>query len=108
VALLCSYLPPDINYDLVYLLFYGYGWFISLVICVSLFAVMAHQDHVSYVEDLIQYKFHNREWATIALTAAGAEEFNHDGNRMCARYGRVLIEFYVLNNCHSAGVSPCT
>jgi len=68
---------------------------------------MATQDHVRIVEYLIKYEFEIKSWAFIALTAAGAEEFNHHGNRMCARYGRLLIELYVLNNTHKAGVPPC-
>jgi hypothetical protein len=61
---------------------------------------MATQDHVSYIEDLIKYEFKPQNWVTVALMAAGAEEFNHLSNRMWARYGRLLIEFYVLNNAH--------
>ena len=67
---------------------------------------MATQDHVRYVEDLIKYKFKTPHWATIALTAAGADEHNHHGNRMCARYGRLFIQLYVLMNADKAGVSP--
>jgi hypothetical protein len=68
---------------------------------------MATQDDIRHVEKIVDYKYHSQHWATVALTAAGAEEFNHDGNRMCARYGRLLIELYVLNNAQKAGVSPC-
>lgn len=69
---------------------------------------MATQVDVCYVEDIVEYKFQNQNWAAVALTAAGAEEINHDGNRMCARYGRLLIQLYVLNNAQKAGVSSCT
>jgi hypothetical protein len=68
---------------------------------------MATQDHVRYVEAIVKYQFLNQNWATVALTAAGAEEFNHHGNRMCARYGRLLIELYVLDHAQKAGVPPC-
>jgi hypothetical protein len=71
------------------------------------FFYMATQYHIRYVEDLIKYKFKIPNSAAVALTAAGAEEFNHHGNRMCARYGRLIIELYVLNNAQKAGVSPC-
>jgi hypothetical protein len=67
---------------------------------------MATRDHVHYIEDLIRYKFKTRDWATTALTAAGAEESNHHGNRMCARYGRLLIQLYILKNGHGASDSP--
>jgi hypothetical protein len=44
--------------------------------------------------------------ALLALTAAGAEKRNYDGNRMCAQFGRLMIELYMLNNADKAGVSP--
>jgi hypothetical protein len=67
---------------------------------------MATQENVRSVENLIQHQFEAKELGTVALTAAGAETLNHHGNRVCARYGRLLIEIYVLNCVHSAGFSP--
>jgi hypothetical protein len=68
---------------------------------------MATPDNVRYVEDKIGYKFTSPYWPTIALTAAGAEEFNHDGNRLCARHGRLLIEWFVLNHAHDGNAPTC-
>jgi hypothetical protein len=67
---------------------------------------MATEDHIRYLEGLVRYKFKTQDWATIALTAAGTDERNHHGNRMCARYGRLLIELHILNEAHKEGGSP--
>lgn len=68
---------------------------------------MATQDDVRYIEHLISHRFLAQHWAVTALTAPGADELDHHGNRMCAKYGRKLIEFYVLDNTCKANVPPC-
>ena len=68
---------------------------------------MAAKNDVCYVESLISHQFVDPQWATTAITAAGADEFDHDGNRICARYGRVFIELYILDIGHKAQLPPC-
>jgi hypothetical protein len=63
---------------------------------------------VRHVEGKIGYTFLSPYWPTTALTAAGAEEFDHDGNRLFARHGRVLIEWFVLNHAHIGNASTGT
>jgi hypothetical protein len=65
-------------------------------------------DCIRHIESIIDHKFSNQYWPTLALTAAGAEESNHDGNRMCARWGREAIQLYVLKRGHGRGDSPGT
>jgi hypothetical protein len=54
---------------------------------------MATDTEVKLVEDIIRYKFQAQEHLIQALTAAGAEDENHDGNRKLAQLGTSLIEF---------------
>lgn len=54
---------------------------------------MATDTEVKLVEDIIGYEFQAKGHLTQALTAAGAEEVNHDGNRKLAQLGTSLIEF---------------
>lgn len=49
-----------------------------------------------FVERLIDYRFHSIVNLIQALTAAGAEEGNHDGNRKLAQFGTSLIEFLLV------------
>src|SRR5438270_10874779 len=66
---------------------------------------MATNEHVRQTERIIEYRFANAEYAIQALTAAGANEQNHDGNRMFARYGKLFIELYVLDRSYLAGAT---
>jgi hypothetical protein len=65
------------------------------------------EENVRYVENLFGFQFSTQHWAATALTAPGADEFDHHGNRISARYGRLLLEFFVLDNLHKAKVPPC-
>lgn len=54
---------------------------------------MATQADAKQVEAVIRYTFRSRDHLLQALTAAGAEEDNHDGNRKLALLGNNLIRF---------------
>jgi len=49
---------------------------------------------LTFIEDLIHYVFRSRDLLELALTAAGAEENNHDGNRKLGQLGVSLLEFF--------------
>lgn len=53
---------------------------------------MAPEEHVRKVEDIIGYKFESKQYIHEALTAAGAENENYDGNRKLSQIGTVLID----------------
>ncbi|KAJ5471917.1 hypothetical protein N7539_008486 [Penicillium diatomitis] len=54
---------------------------------------MATQLDATVVQVIIDYSFRNTEHLMQALTAAGAEEDNHDGNRRLAHLGSTLLRF---------------
>jgi dsRNA-specific ribonuclease len=54
---------------------------------------MATETHVRTVEEMIGYRFREKRYLACALTAAGAEEENYDGNRKLANLGTALIQF---------------
>lgn len=54
---------------------------------------MATQTDADVVENIIGYFFRSREYLVQALTAAGAEEDNHDGNRKLSHLGGNVIRF---------------
>lgn len=54
---------------------------------------MATQTDADAVEKTIGYSFRSKEYLVQALTAAGAEEDNHDGNRKLAHLGGAVIRF---------------
>jgi len=56
---------------------------------------MATPADICTVERVIAYIFNDKSLITLALTAAGAEEHNHDGNRRLALFGEQLIQFLV-------------
>ena len=56
---------------------------------------MATPTHVSMVEQIIGYQFKNKSLLAQALTAAGAEEEDHEGNRRLALVGEKAIPFLI-------------
>lgn len=68
---------------------------------------MASQEQILHIERLVGYTFIDKTRVTGALTCAGVEEDNHDGNRVFARFGRVVIELYVLQSGYQKGNSTC-
>jgi len=56
---------------------------------------MATLVDINRAERIIGYPFKNNGLITLALTAAGAEELNHDGNRKLALFGEKLLQFLI-------------
>jgi len=56
---------------------------------------MATSVDVDRAEKIIGRPFKDKELITLALTAAGAEELNHDGNRKLALFGEQLLQFLI-------------
>lgn len=66
---------------------------------------MPTEADIHRIETAINYTFRKPHLAIEALTAAGADDHNHDGNRTLARYGRVFIELYALESAVDAGAT---
>lgn len=64
---------------------------------------MCSIDSVQKVEEIVGYQFARKENLVQALKSAGAEESDHDGNRVFARLGKPLIELYASQTKFSAG-----
>jgi dsRNA-specific ribonuclease len=54
---------------------------------------MATEAHIALVEGILRYEFREKLLLAQALTAAGAEQENYDGNRKLAQLGTALIDF---------------
>ncbi|KAI1934079.1 hypothetical protein LOZ66_006172 [Ophidiomyces ophidiicola] len=65
---------------------------INLVIIVS----MSSKASIGPVEDIIGYKFNSKNLLLKALTAAGSELNDYDGNRGLAQLGTALVEFFLV------------
>ena len=59
---------------------------------------MATDMHVNIVEDTIGHEFSQKKYITQALTAAGVDNDNWDGNRKLALLGESLLEFLLVDN----------
>lgn len=64
---------------------------------------MATDMDVRQVQDIIGYRFKSSYRLVEALTAAGADEDNYDGNRKLAQLGESVIQTVVLNDAYTAG-----
>lgn len=53
---------------------------------------MAPEEHVKKIEYIIGYEFKSKQYIHEALTAAGAEDENYDGNRRLSQIGASLID----------------
>jgi metal-responsive CopG/Arc/MetJ family transcriptional regulator len=66
---------------------------------------MTSDANAQAVENIIGYKFRNSRNDLIkALTAAGAQEDDWDGNRKLAQFGTALCEFLLSYLAFEAGV----
>ena len=63
------------------------------------------ESSISRIQRAIGYQFKQVSRLTLALTAAGAEETNYDGNRKLAQLGEVLIESALVDKAYSEGSS---
>jgi dsRNA-specific ribonuclease len=59
---------------------------------------MAFPPGINEVQDIIGYTYKQINLGVQALTAAGADETNHDGNRRLAQLGESLIEFILVSD----------
>ena len=59
----------------------------------------------SRVQRAIDYQFTQVTTLTQALTAAGAEDTNYEGNRKLAQLGEALIESALIDKAYSEGSS---
>lgn len=57
------------------------------------------------VQDIIYYNFRSINFLVLALTAAGADESNPDGNRKLAQLGELLIELLIADDAFTVGFS---
>lgn len=58
---------------------------------------MATVSHIGAVEEALAYKFHSKSLLQLALTAAGAEEEHHDGNKHLAVVGQGTIRLSIAD-----------
>lgn len=63
------------------------------------------ESSMSRLQRAIGYQFEQKNILKLALTAAGAEETNHDGNRKLAQLGEALIESVLVDKAYSEGSS---
>lgn len=67
--------------------------------------IMIMRNDLAQVQNILDYRFSEFENLELALTAAGADEANHDGNRRMAQMGEKLIEFLLAEAAYAAGAS---
>ncbi|KAH6667242.1 hypothetical protein B0J14DRAFT_185596 [Halenospora varia] len=66
---------------------------------------MASSAQLRRLQDIIEYNFTRIEYLEEALTAAGADEDNYDGNRKLSQLGELLIQCVLLFTAHTGGAS---
>lgn len=66
---------------------------------------MATEMHRSIVEMAVGYEFTVKSHLKLALTSAGAEEDNHDGNRKLALIGEAAAQLAAVNSGYEKAAS---
>ncbi|KAL2861012.1 uncharacterized protein BJX67DRAFT_317514 [Aspergillus lucknowensis] len=66
---------------------------------------MVTHEHIRTVETVIGYIFTQRWLIRQALTAAGAEEHNYDGNRQLSQLGASLMDTILAILVYNTGVN---
>ena len=66
---------------------------------------MATDTHIRHMEKVIGYTFKSTDYLVQALTAAGADDRNYDGNRKMAQLGASLIGTVIFDNAITAGAT---
>ena len=67
--------------------------------------MMAMIRGLTEVQEIVKYRFRSISLLLLALTAAGADDRIHDGNRKMAQLGESLIELLLAENAFTAGRS---
>lgn len=62
-------------------------------------------DNMNDVEAKIDYHFEERDILRQALTAAGAEQGNHDGNRRLALMGQAVMQLLISETGYEKSTS---
>lgn len=65
---------------------------------------MATNIHIQHVENVIKYNFKRKALISLALTAAGADENNYDGNRRLSQIGASLVDLLLAIIVYGTGV----
>ena len=65
---------------------------------------MLDLEGVDQVQQFLAYPIRERELFKLALTAPGADEAIHDGNRMLARKGALALELALTHKLDLEGV----
>jgi dsRNA-specific ribonuclease len=68
---------------------------------------MATDTDINTVERVIEYRFKRRSLICQALTAAGAEEDNYDGNRKLSQIGASHVDVLLGVMLFDTGVGRC-
>jgi hypothetical protein len=63
------------------------------------------ESSMSRLQRAIGYQFEQKNILKLALTAAGAEETNYNGNRKLAQLGEALVESVLGDKAYSEGSS---
>lgn len=66
---------------------------------------MATDFHISIVEGVVGYQFGDKGHLKLALTSAGAEEDNHDGNRTLAMIGEAAAQLAAVDSGYEKAAS---
>ena len=62
---------------------------------------------IQAVQRIIAYEFRRTDLLALALTAAGADENNHDGNRRLGQLGGFVLQLVVGDKAFVEGASRC-
>ena len=65
---------------------------------------MIEPDPIDQTQCFLSYSFKNRDLLGLALTAPGADETSHDGNRSLAREGVLVLELVLVHKLEGRGL----
>lgn len=66
---------------------------------------MATDQYLRVARGIIGYQWNDERFLKICLTAAGADEQNHDGNRALAQMGDAALQFLIVESGSNKAVS---
>lgn len=65
---------------------------------------MLELEPADQAQRFLSYTFEHRRLLNLALTAPGADETNHDGNRMLTRKGSLALELVLTQEVEKRGL----